>query len=215
MRRLLVPIAAIAIVAAVVRNLHRPAGRVEAGGVLVADASGYERMTGWLLGSFYAGVATDVAAVAPPGARVLDVGSGPGHLASRLADHGLDVVAIDLDPAMVAMATKRLAGRAETAVASVTALPFADASFDVVVSTLSMHHWADPAAGLTEIARVLRPGGRALVWDLAGRGIPLHGHVHDPAGHVEGTPLEVAASDAWRWPGPLSLTRRLDLRPTP
>jgi ubiquinone/menaquinone biosynthesis C-methylase UbiE len=141
------------------------------------------------------------------------VGCGTGNLASRLVDRGLDVAAIDLDPAMVDLARGRLAGRAEVAVASVTALPFADASFDGVVSTLSMHHWADKGAGLAEIARVLRPGGRALIWDLAGRGVPLHAHLHDPAEHVEGSALEIAGSDAWRWPGPLSLTRRLELRP--
>jgi SAM-dependent methyltransferase len=41
-----------------------------------------------------------------------------------------------------------------------------DGSFDLVVSTLSMHHWADPTAGVAEIGRVLRPGARVLVWDL-------------------------------------------------
>ncbi|HKQ18059.1 MAG TPA: methyltransferase domain-containing protein, partial [Solirubrobacterales bacterium] len=41
-----------------------------------------------------------------------------------------------------------------------------DGSFDVVVSTLSLHHWSDPAAVFAEIGRVLRPGGVALVYDL-------------------------------------------------
>ena len=50
-------------------------------------------------------------------------------------------------------------------VGDVAALAFPDRSFDLVVSTLSMHHWADPTAGLAEIGRVLRPGGRALVLD--------------------------------------------------
>jgi ubiquinone/menaquinone biosynthesis C-methylase UbiE len=44
-------------------------------------------------------------------------------------------------------------------------LPFADASFDVVVSTVSFHHWADQAAGLTEVARVLRTPGRLALVD--------------------------------------------------
>lgn len=215
MRRLflLIAFAAVALAALLVHRRGRPSGHADTEGILVGNASTYDRLTGWLLGSFYSGVAADVAASAPDGARVLDVGCGTGYLAARLADHGLDVAAIDLDPAMVALAGKRLAGRAEVAIASVTELPFPDASFDLVVSTLSMHHWADTDAGLADIARVLRPEGRALIWDLAGKRVPLHGHLHDPAERVAGSGLEVLASGPWRWPGPFSLTRRLELRP--
>ena len=45
-------------------------------------------------------------------------------------------------------------------------LPFADSSLDLVVSTLSLHHWADPVAALNEAARVLAPGGAFLIADL-------------------------------------------------
>jgi ubiquinone/menaquinone biosynthesis C-methylase UbiE len=55
----------------------------------------------------------------------------------------------------------------------VAALTFPDRSFDLVVSTLSMHHWADPAAGLAEIGRVLRPDARALIWDFRPGGRPI------------------------------------------
>jgi ubiquinone/menaquinone biosynthesis C-methylase UbiE len=48
----------------------------------------------------------------------------------------------------------------------VAALPFASESFDLVVSSLSAHHWEDPDAGAAEIARVLRPGGRLLIYDF-------------------------------------------------
>ena len=51
-------------------------------------------------------------------------------------------------------------------VADVAALPFADNSVDLVVSTLSLHHWDDPAAGLNEIVRVLGPGGQAWIYDF-------------------------------------------------
>lgn len=46
------------------------------------------------------------------------------------------------------------------------ALPFADNSFDIVVSTGSIHHWKDPEAGLNEIYRILSPGGYALIYDI-------------------------------------------------
>jgi SAM-dependent methyltransferase len=78
---------------------------------------------------------------------------------------------VDIAPEMVeradALATSSgLAGRVEFRVGDVAALPFADASFDVVVSTLSLHHWPNPSQGLAEIYRVLRPGGIARVYDV-------------------------------------------------
>jgi ubiquinone/menaquinone biosynthesis C-methylase UbiE len=53
-------------------------------------------------------------------------------------------------------------------VGDVASLPLSDAAFDVVVSTFSAHRWPDPGKGLAEIYRVLRPGGVARIYDLAG-----------------------------------------------
>ncbi len=181
-------------------------------GILIADAGAYDRIAGFLLGSFYAGVARDIASTAPAGARVLDIGCGPGHLAADLARRSLDVTAIDLDPRMVGQARLRLGPDADVRVADVAALPFDDASFDVVVSTLSMHHWADKGAGLAEVARVLRPGGTALIYDLGGAFVPLHGGGYHPVDHVEGSALEIVDERPWRWPGPIALAHRIEAR---
>jgi SAM-dependent methyltransferase len=75
-----------------------------------------------------------------------------------------------------------------------------------------MHHWADQQAGLAEIRRVLAPGGRALICDFDGAHVPLHGHVHGPAHHVEGAGLELIGETRWRWPGPVSLMQRVEAR---
>ena len=213
-RYLIVPAAIAGAVGAIAMH-RRPHGSGVAtdGGILMADAGQYDRLSGWLFGGFYSGVADDAAAAAPAGGHVLDVGCGPGHLAARLADRGLDVAAIDLDPAMVERARRRLGPRAEVAVADVAALPFPDTSFDLVVSTLSMHHWADHQAGLAEIARVLRPSGAALVFDLGGMHVPLHGHAEGPASRVTGSALELVIDAGWRWPGPVTLVRRVEARP--
>jgi SAM-dependent methyltransferase len=122
------------------------------------------------------------------------------------------VAGIDLDPAMIDRARLRLGPSADVRVADVAALPFDDSSFDAVVSTLSMHHWADTAAGLAEVARVLRPDGVALVYDLGGAFVPLHGGGHHPVDHVRDSVLVVVDDRPWRWPGPVALTHRIEAR---
>ena len=204
------PIAAVAAAALVLHRRSGSLGQPVAGGVLIADAAAYDRLTGWLLGSFYDSIAADIAATLPAGASVLDVGCGPGHLTSRLAALGFDATGIDLDPAMVERATAR--GGGHYGAADVASLPFDDGVFDLVVSTLSMHHWTDVHAGLAEIARVVRPEGRVLVWDLR-RGAPLHAHAPDPTEAMHGAPLDVVGARPWRWPGPLSFVQRIELQP--
>ncbi len=192
-------------------------GRSAAGGILIGDAAVYDAMSRLLLGSFFAGIASDVASVVPTGARVLEVGCGPGQLSTRLARrHDLDVTGLDLDPAMIERATanaERPGGgrRPSFLVGDVASLAFPDGSFDAVVSTLSMHHWTDPATGLTEIGRVLRPGAPALVWDFRRGAGPLHAHLPDPVERARGSSMRVASVTPWRWPWTLSLIQRIEL----
>jgi SAM-dependent methyltransferase len=215
---ILVGVAAVA--GAVLRHFRGAAtGHRVAGGVLIGNAGAYDALSRLLFGSFFEPIAADIAAVAPAGARVLEVGCGPGHLALRLArQHGLDVTGLDLDPAMIerARANADRAGdgdgrRPAFYVGDVAALPFADGAFDLVVSTLSLHHWADPTAGLAEIGRVLRPGGRALIWDFRPGHQPFHAHLPDPVEHTRGSPLRVVGATPWRWPWRFTLTQRLEL----
>ena len=217
---LLGAVAAAAAGVAVVRHWHGAAkGRRVLGGTLIGNAVAYDEMSRLVLGSFFGPIAADVAAAAPDGARVLEVGCGPGHLSIRLArQHGLDVTGLDLDPAMIERARAN-AGRSEDGdergpsfiVGDVAALPFPDESFDLVVSTMSMHHWADPTAGLAEIDRVLRPGARALIWDFRPGFQPFHGDLPDPVEHTQSSPLRVLDATPWRWPWRFNLIQRMEL----
>lgn len=209
-------IAAIAVAAA--RHLRHGMGHEESGGIVMGDAGVYDTVSRLLLGSFYRGVADDVAANARRGSRVLEIGCGPGHLAIELASRGLDVTGLDLDPDMIERARANVThlrddhiGRPSFEVGDVAALPHPDDSLDLVVSTLSLHHWADPEAALTEIARVLREDGRALIWDLGSGRRLLHGRMPDPASHLGGSPLRVVAVTPWMWPLRFTPTQRMEL----
>ena len=226
-RKLVILLGAVAAAAAgvaVVRHARGAAkGRGEQGGILIGDVAAYDAMSRLLFGSFFGPIAADVAAVAeatgPEGARVLEVGCGPGHLSIRLAhQHGLDVTGLDLDPAMIerarANADRAVDGeerRPSFLVGDVASMSFPDGAFDLVVSTMSMHHWADPAAGLAEMARVLRPGAKALVWDFRPGFVPFHGDLPDPVEHTRDSPLRVVSATPWRWPWRFNLTQRIEL----
>ena len=217
---LLGAVAAAAAGVAVVRHWHGTSnGRRVMGGILIGNAVAYDEMSRLVLGSFFGPIAADIAASAPDGARVLEVGCGPGHLSIRLArQHGLNITGLDLDPAMIERARAN-ADRSEDGdkrgpsflVGDVAALPFPDESFDLVVSTMSMHHWADPTAGMAEIDRVLRPGASALIWDFRPGFQPFHGDLPDPVEHTHGAPLRVVGATPWQWPWRFNLTQRIEL----
>jgi SAM-dependent methyltransferase len=214
-----IAVGGVALLALVHRAQRGATGRSAPGGVLIADAAAYDAVSRLVAGSFFGPIAADIAAIAPLGGRILEVGCGPGHLSIRLArDHRLDVTGLDLDPAMIERAGANAGRIIETEidrpafiVGDVAALPFADGSFDLVVSTFSMHHWSDPTSGLTEIARVLRPAGRALVWDFRPGFRLFHASAPDPLGPVHGSPLRVLSARPWRWPWRLTLSQRLEL----
>lgn len=109
-------------------------------------------------------------AALPEGARVLDIGCGPGWLWAEAAETlpgSLSIQLADISPGMIDEAVTRVRGldrwEVEGAVADVMALPYADASFEAVFAVHMLYHAPDPAAAIAEIARVLKPGGIAII----------------------------------------------------
>jgi ubiquinone/menaquinone biosynthesis C-methylase UbiE len=115
-------------------------------------------------------------AAAPVGS-VLDLGCGAGHVSFAVAPHAATVTAYDLSAQMLetvaAAAHERGFDNIRTQQGAAEALPFADASFDWVLSRFSAHHWHDVPAALAEVRRVLKPGARAIFVDVAGADHPL------------------------------------------
>lgn len=114
------------------------------------------------------GAALDLAAAVPPPTAVLDVGCGTGRLLRAAAARWPDAQLIGVDPAqgMVDVA-RQLTPGATIHRGLAESLPLPAASVDLVFSTISFHHWHDHAAGVREIARVLRPGGHFVLVDFA------------------------------------------------
>jgi ubiquinone/menaquinone biosynthesis C-methylase UbiE len=107
---------------------------------------------------------------APNGSeRVLDIATGGGHTALAFAPHVARVSAADLTPAMLEEAKAHAARRGATNIsfelADAEALPYKNASFEIVVARIAPHHFADPQAFVREAARVLAQGGLFLLDD--------------------------------------------------
>lgn len=100
---------------------------------------------------------------------VLDVGTGAGAVALAFAARGARVTAFDLTPAMletvVAEAARRGLPAPETRLGDAAALPFPDACFDVVACRVCAHHFSRVQEAVSEMARVLRPGGLVVLED--------------------------------------------------
>jgi ubiquinone/menaquinone biosynthesis C-methylase UbiE len=128
----------------------------------------YDVVARRFLRRFYRRLAEDIARLAPEGAAVLDVGTGPGVLLAELAARRPDLrlSGVDLSADMVAAARRNARAGDAVEVRDVTDLPFPDDSFDLVVSSLSLHHWDHPEAAVPQLARVVRPGGRVCVYDF-------------------------------------------------
>jgi ubiquinone/menaquinone biosynthesis C-methylase UbiE len=104
-----------------------------------------------------------------PGQALADLGCGTGALLNAVAaapgGGGVRAIGLDVTPPMLGHARCRLPRSVPFVAGDAGALPLRNAMLDTVVSVSSFHYWADPAAALAEIRRVLRPGGRLVITD--------------------------------------------------
>jgi ubiquinone/menaquinone biosynthesis C-methylase UbiE len=119
------------------------------------------------------------ALAASPGERILDVGCGPGFYCAELLEEvgsSGSVLGVDSSAAMLALAARRCSGHAnvELREADAAALPVKDGDFDAAVSVQVQEYVPDVMAGLGELHRCLRPGGRALVFDIDWATLSIH-----------------------------------------
>jgi SAM-dependent methyltransferase len=145
---------------------------------------------------------------AEPGRRILNAGAGQGSFSALMEDRGFDVVSTDTSPAACDVLARRVRGPVVRA--DLTALPFADSSFDAVVLGEVIEHVDDDVAALRESRRVLRPGG------VVALSVPAHptwfGPSDEWAGHLRrytrdalvaacgGAELEVVRCVGWGFP---------------
>lgn len=137
----------------------------------------YERH--WLQGLIFEPVKDAVLALAaaqvPQPRAILDVGCGTGKLLraaeQRFPTASLD--GVDAAPAMVSQARLLVpaGSRISFQQATAEALPFPDGSFDLVFSTMTFHHWAEPNRGSAEVSRILSPSGRWILADFISSGV--------------------------------------------
>ena len=154
------------------------------------QASGYDAFFGPIT-TRLVGPLLDAAGVRP-GARVLDVATGPGYVAAAAAERGADVVGVDVAGAMLALARRAHPGL-DLRTGDAEALPLPDASFDVVVANFALLHLGRPDQAAREFARVLVPGGRVAltVWDVPERARFIGVLLEAVASATAGTPPDI------------------------
>ena len=133
----------------------------------------YDRLAGTAIDSYYKKVAAEIVEHRDRG-RILDVGTGPGHLPVRIAKIApeIEIDGVDLSRRLIEIARKRakqagVSDRVRFRVADGNRLPFADDLFDMVISTGSFHAWRNPVRVMNECRRVLKTGCEAWIYDPA------------------------------------------------
>lgn len=126
----------------------------------------FDRLVARRLQRFY----DRIASRRPEARAILDVGCGPGHLAAAAArgHPEADVLGVDLDPVQIRLARRHEAPNLRFELGASHELGLPDESRDWVLATETFHHWSKPGESLTEVFRVLRPGG--TFWIIEGAG---------------------------------------------
>jgi SAM-dependent methyltransferase len=179
---------------------------------------------------FYGALAQDTAAMvtdlwrgangtSPTGRTVLDVGGGPGYFAAAFADAGIEYIGVEPDPSEMHAGPATTDGAATYVRASGTALPFADASVDICLSSNVAEHVPQPWRLGREMLRVTKPGGLAVlsytVWlgPFGGHEMGLshylggaraaarytRRHGHPPKNNYGSSLFAVSATDGLQW----------------
>ena len=112
-----------------------------------------------------------------PQAHALDLGCGAGHASFAAAQQVAQVTAYDLSSQMLDVVAEAAKAKGLTNLITrqgyAESLPFADATFEVVISRYSAHHWHDVGQALREVKRVLKPGGIFIIMDVMSPGLPV------------------------------------------
>nr|WP_169308112.1 class I SAM-dependent methyltransferase [Oscillochloris trichoides] len=137
---------------------------------------------------------------APPPAKLLDISCGEGDFLNFAQKAGYDALGIDFSIAAVQKSYSRFHESISALTANAQKLPFANGSFDVVTNIGSLEHYFDPEEAVSEMVRVLRPGGKALV--LLPNAYGIFGNVWHVLKHGEvfddGQPLQrYATRGSW------------------
>jgi SAM-dependent methyltransferase len=121
----------------------------------------------------------------PKGWTVLDAACGTGRHAEVLAKQGCKVIGVDLSTAMLDVARQKLTKKADLRLGDLCHLPLEVAEVDAAVCSLALTHLPDLRAPLTELRRVLRPGGQLVLSDIHWVSLYLGGvaHAQDEAGN--------------------------------
>ena len=131
-------------------------------------AKHYDRTNGVLsMGNSPIWRAATVRAVAPkPGEKILDIAAGTGTSSAALAKSGADVTAADFSPGMIEVGRRRHPNLTFVE-ADAMALPFDDNSFDAVTISFGLRNIEDPKKALSEMFRVMKPGGRLVICEFS------------------------------------------------
>lgn len=133
----------------------------------------YDRIAGGAISSYYKEVTKEIVAHITHG-RILDIGTGPGHLPIEIAKAapGVEIVGVDLSKKMIEIARKNTTAAGMTArlqffTGDGNRLDFNDNTYDMVISSGSLHAWKDPVRVINECYRVLKPACEAWIFDPA------------------------------------------------